>query len=179
MIELCLNNYETINNYDNTTNNYENIINNNILPNYVIPSGDGNTYITTENTNPNVVINNGTTKSDTAQQSQQSKQESVNNQKVISKVETPNTGDVVPVVEVVRLGDHPRAGGGALADLVVHAGAAGLVRVDLPGAGADGEHHAHHVQHLPHHRGALEGPEVLRPVLLLLAHQLHPGVALL
>ena len=95
-----VNNYETINNYDNTTNNYENIINNNILPNYVIPSGDGNTYITTENTNPNVVINNGTTKSDTAQQSQQSKQESVNNQKVISKIETPNTGDAVPVVTI-------------------------------------------------------------------------------
>ena len=71
--------------------------------------------------------------------------------------------------------DLPRAGGGALADLIVDAGAAGLVRLDGEGAGADGEHHARHVQHFPHHRGALIRTEVPRAVPFLAAHQVHGG----
>ena len=79
---------------------------------------------------------------------------------------------------VVLLADQPRAGSQALADLVVHAGPSGLVRVDGGGAVADGEHRAHHVQHLAHHRCALVGAEVLRAVLGLLAHQLRLGEVL-
>ena len=71
-----------------------------------------------------------------------------------------------------------RAGGEALADLVMDAGALGLVRADAAIADADGKDHARHVQHLAHGGRALVGAEVARAVAGLPAHKLKARIVL-
>ena len=75
-------------------------------------------------------------------------------------------------------GGQARAGGEALADLVVDAGALGLFRANDAVAGANGKDHARHVQHLAHGGRALVGAEVARAVARLPAHQFQARVVL-
>ena len=57
----------------------------------------------------------------------------------------------------------------------MNARAPGLFRVNRAGTGANGKHHARHVQHFPHHRCALIRPEIARAVLFLPANQVYGG----
>ena len=82
-------------------------------------------------------------------------------------------------VPVLRLGALARAGGQALADLVIHAGAAGRFQGQRLFAGAQGEHIPHRADDLLHRRCADVGAEVLRAVLLHAPGQGQAGEGLL
>ena len=87
-------------------------------------------------------------------------------------------------VPVFRLGALAGAGGHALADLIIDAGAGGILQRQLLAAGAQGKYAAHRLDHLADRRRADVGPEVLHAVLGLgaLGHaagQFKPGEGLL